>query len=345
MRVSPINLKILAYVLDVEGHDSGPVLARCGYASIDEIPENGPWVPLSLFDQMMQAAAEVTGDPAFGLVAGKSIALMKYGAITPLALSTPHLRQLLDDLKRFAPLAIERCEIELVETPSGARLDVVPVITGGLSGHFRTEQVATSAVQMLRFVGASAADIHLVEFPYEEPVQHADRYRATFGPRMRFGSRQCAVTFNPALLDAGLPTHDPMAYMAARARAEAVLNAMKADNSLAESVRQLLLRAYPRQLSVAETAQHVGMSERSFRRQLGMLGTSHAELAQECLQLTAERLLAEGRLPLKQIAEELGFASVHSFHRAFRRWTGLTPSAWRENWGGAPLPEAERSAG
>ncbi|MFT3858922.1 MAG: AraC family transcriptional regulator ligand-binding domain-containing protein [Aquabacterium sp.] len=344
MRVSPINLKILAYTLDVEGHDSGAVLARCGYASIDEIPENGPWVPLSQFDQMMHAAAEVTGDPAFGLVAGKSIALMKYGALTPLALSTPTLRQLLDDITRFAPLAIERSELELVETASTARLDVLPVIVGGISGHFRTEQVATSAVQMLRFVGAVASDIHLVEFPYDEPTRHADRYRATFGPRMRFGSRQCAITFNPALLDARLPTHDPVAYVAARTRAESVMAALKSENSLAESVRQLLLGAYPRQPSVAETAQHVGMSERSFRRQLGMLGTSHAELAQECLQLTAERLLAEGRLPLKQIAEELGFASVHSFHRAFRRWTGLTPSAWRENQG-APLPDADRAAG
>jgi AraC-like DNA-binding protein len=64
---------------------------------------------------------------------------------------------------------------------------------------------------------------------------------------------------------------------------------------------------------------------------LGQLGTTHAELVQECQCLMAERLLADGKQPLKQIADALGFSSVHSFHRAFRRWRGLTPSAWRDS--------------
>lgn len=331
MRVSPINLKILAYTLDVEGFDSRPALQRCGIASFDDLQENGEWVPAALFDQMMSAVIEVTGDAAFGLVAGKSLALMKYGALASLALPTPNLRQLLADLRRFAPLAVERSELEVVEDHHGARLEVVPVVRGGLSGNFRMEQVATSAVQMLRFVGASSADIHHAEFPYPEPVGQVQRYVATFGPSIQFGARQCAIRFNPALLDARMPSHDPVAYLTAITRAESQLSALKSGTDMADAVRQWLLSAFPRQPSVAETAEHLGLNERSFRRQLGMLGTSHAELAQECLRLSAERLLAEGRLPLKQIAEELGFASVHSFHRAFRRWTGQTPSAWRES--------------
>ena len=75
VRLSPINLKILAYTLDVEGFDSSAVLQRCGIASFDDLQENGEWVALDLFDQMMAAAIEVTGDTAFGLVAGKSLAL------------------------------------------------------------------------------------------------------------------------------------------------------------------------------------------------------------------------------------------------------------------------------
>jgi AraC-like DNA-binding protein len=68
---------------------------------------------------------------------------------------------------------------------------------------------------------------------------------------------------------------------------------------------------------------------------LSMLGTTHADLAQECQRLMAERLLAEGKLPLKQVAEALGFSSVHSFHRAFRRWSGVTPSDWKDSRGDA----------
>jgi AraC-like DNA-binding protein len=334
MRLSPVNLKILAYTLDVEGFDSTRVLRQCGIESFDDVQEDGEWVPLALFDRMMAAAIDVTGDPHFGFVAGKSIALMKYGAITPLALSTPSLRQLLEDIQCFGRLAVEHSEIELVEGPQTAHLLVQPIVDGGLSGHFRMELVATSSVQMLRFAGASPADIYHVDMPYPLPGEDvAQRYAAALGPRIHFGRKQCVVSFNPALLDQKMPTHDPVAYLAARTRAASLLAAMQAGSDLAEQVRQRLLEVFPGLPSVADTAQHLGMTERSLRRQLAALGTSHADLTQECQRLMAERWLAEGHKPLKQIAESLGFSSVHSFHRAFRRWSGLTPSAWRESQG------------
>lgn len=331
MRISPINLKILAYTLDVEGFDASSVLRQCGIASADDIQEDGEWVPIALFDRMMAAAIQETSDSAFGLVAGKSLALMRYGVIAPLVLPTPSLRQMLDDIRRFAGLVIEQSEVELIERGHTARLMVRPVVQQGLSGRFRTEMVATSATQMLRFAGVGSADIYQVEFPYALPAAHAQRYTATFGPRIEFECPHCAIHFNPALLDIKLPTHDPVAYVAARTRAESALAAMKAGSDMADLVRQWLLNALPRLPAVSETAEHLGMSERSFRRHLFTLGTTHADLAQECQRLMAERLLAEGKLPLKQIAQELGFSSVHSFHRAFRRWSGSTPSAWRES--------------
>jgi AraC-like DNA-binding protein len=332
MRIAPLNLKVLACILDVEGFDSRPVLRHCGIDSTDDVDEGGDWLPVDLFDRMMAAVIEVTQDEAFGLVAGKSIALMRYGAITPLVLSTPSLRQMLDDVWRFGVLALERAEVALVEVGQagpGAHILVQPVVRGGLSGRFRTEQIATSVVQMLRYAGAGLDDIVEVDFPYPRPDEFMPRYQVTFGPRLRFDRPTCAVHFNPALLDARLPAHDPVAYLSARTRAEALLSAMQAGSDAAELVRQWLLAALPRQPGVAETAGHLGLNERAYRRQLALLGTSHAELAQACQQLAAKRLLAEGHQPLKQIADALGFASVHSFHRAFRRWSGVTPSAWR----------------
>lgn len=341
MRLSPINLKILAYTLDVEGFDSAPVLQRCGLGSFDELQEDGEWVPVELFDRMMAAAVDETGDPSFGLVAGKSLALMRYGTITPLALFTPSLRRLLSDLGRFARLAVERSEIEWQEGAStSAQLLVHPVVEGGLSGRFRLEQVATSAMQMLRFCGAESTDILRVEFPHELPAGMDRRYLSTFGPALDFGRKACVIHFNAGLLDRPFVGHDPVAYMAAVTRADSVLKAIESGSDLAELTRQRLLAALPLVPTAAETAASLGMNERSFRRRLGLLGTSHAELVQACQQLTAERLLAEGRMPLKQIAEALGFASVHSFHRAFRRWSGLTPSAWREGAVAGPAAES-----
>ena len=330
MKVSPLNLKILAYTLDVEGHNSTAVLTRCGLPPLDHIDEQGEWVPVSLFDQMMAHAVEETGDIGFGLIAGKSLALMRYGVMVPLILSTASLRQFMGDLWRFAPLVLSESEVFLDEGPKATRIVVRPVVPDGLSGRFRTEFAATSAVQIVRFAGGESQDIFRIDFPYPCPEDLAQRYAATFGPHMFFGQKECAITINPQLLDRPLPTHDPVAYVAARTRAEAALAARQTQSNTAEKVRQWLVSAFPRQPSMADTARHLGMTERTLRRHLSMLDTSHLALEQECQRLMAERLLAEGALSIKQVADALGFTSVSSFHRAFRRWTGNTPSDWRD---------------
>jgi AraC-like DNA-binding protein len=333
MRVAPINLKILAYTLHVEGFDPAGVLRRCGLPPMDALPEDGEWVPLALFDQLMAAVVEETGDTAFGLLAGKSLALMRYAPITPVAIYSPSLRQLLADVWRFAPLVIERCEIELVEAQGSAHLLLQPVVRQGLSGHFRAESVLTSAMQMLRLAGADGADIHQIEVAYALPAGHERRYEAAFGPGLRFGCKETTIRFNPALLDRPMPSHDPVSYTAACTRAESLLAAQQAGSSVAEQVRLRLLRGLPALPTVAHTAAQMGLSERTLRRQLQQLGASHDELLRQCQQLQAERLLAEGRWPIKHVAEQVGFGSVQSFHRAFRRWSGHTPADWRGGQG------------
>jgi AraC-like DNA-binding protein len=333
MLLSPVNLKILAHTLDIEGFDSAAVLKQCGIASVDDVQEDGDWVPVDLFDRMMVAAIEATGDESFGLVAGKSIALVRYGVIASVVMPSLNMRQMLEDITRYAPLALQRSEFELVESAQGTRLVVRPVVQSGPGGRFRMEMVASTAVQMLRFAGAGNDDIIRFHFPYPEPDGQVQRYLTTFGPQIMFDSRECAVEFNPTLLDRKMFSHDPVAYMMAKTRADSMLAARHARTDLADRVRQWLLRSMPALPTVGETAAHLGLNERTLRRQLGALGSSHDDLAQECQRLMAERLLAEGQVPLKQIAEQLGFSSVHSFHRAFRRWSGQTPSDWRDSRG------------
>lgn len=333
MHISPMHLKILAYTLEVEGHGASAVLQRCGYRVLDDIDEEGDWVPLARFDEMMVAALEHTGDPAFALVAGKSLALMRYGHMVPLVLSAPSLRAVIQDLDRYAALVQDRSELELEDAPPHARIHVQPLVSGGASGHFRAEFAVTSAIQMLRFAGADSVDILRIDLGLPEPSGMRARYEAALGNRLHFGQAEWGVVFNRALLDRPLPAHDPVAYSAARTRAEAALQAVQSRSDVAERVRQWLVAEFPRVAAIGEAARHVGVSERTLRRQLSALGTSYMELVQQSQRLMAEQLLAERRLSIKQVADELGFASVSTFHRAFRRWTGHTPATWQADQG------------
>ena len=331
-RISPVHLKILGYTLEVEGHGAQPVLQRCGFNTLDDIDEEGEWLPASRFDEMMAAAIDHTGDESFALVAGKSLALMRYGHMVPLVLSAPHLRAVMDDLARYAALVQDTCELLLDECDAdGARVHIEPLVTHqGRSGRFRTEFAVTSALQMLRFASAGPQDVWRIDFPYAEPPGLRARYEAAFGTCLHFSQPGCGVSFQPSLLDRPLPSHDPVAYTAARTRAESALQALQRRSDVAERLHQWLLGQAAVAPSIADAAQHLGLSERTLRRQLATLGTSYVDLVQQTQRLMAERLLAERHLSIKQVADQLGFSSVSTFHRAFRRWTGQTPTAWQD---------------
>jgi AraC-like DNA-binding protein len=329
MRISPVHLKILAYTLEVEGHGASEVLRRCGLNSLDDIDEDGDWLPTSRLDEMIAATLEHTGDPAFALVAGKSLALMRYGYMVPLVISAPDLRTVMSDLARFAALVQDRSELQLEVDRPEARIRVEPLVSDGPSGRFRAEFAMTTVVQMLRFAGGDHRDISRVDWVHPEPIELRSRYHAAFGPRQFFDQPAFGLSFNPELLGRPLPSHDPVSYTAARTRAESALQALRHRSDVAERVRQWLLDQLPTPVTVVDAARYLGVSERTLRRQLSQLGTSYAELVQQTQQLLAERMLAEQRLSIKQVADELGFASVSTFHRAFRRWTGHTPAGWQ----------------
>ena len=67
------------------------------------------------------------------------------------------------------------------------------------------------------------------------------------------------------------------------------------------------------------------MSERSLRRKLAHEGTSHSELLDVARKELALATCARPELDLSEIGFRLGFAHPPAFHRAFRRWYGISP--------------------
>jgi len=104
------------------------------------------------------------------------------------------------------------------------------------------------------------------------------------------------------------------------------------ESKLADQVRLLLLDALQhrgRALSGTAIAQLFHVSTATLRRRLREEGLSYAELRASCQREAAEYLLSHTGRRLEDIAERLGMGSDRAFRRAFRHWTGLSPSDYR----------------
>ena len=97
-------------------------------------------------------------------------------------------------------------------------------------------------------------------------------------------------------------------------------------DAICRLIEALLPEGYP---VIDEMAQLLRVSSRTLQRQLSEEGLSYSGLVERCRYRTACESLKHTRDPVRDIAALLGYRDVSSFSRAFLRWTGQTPSAYR----------------
>lgn len=95
-------------------------------------------------------------------------------------------------------------------------------------------------------------------------------------------------------------------------------------------VRQALVsRVAGGDTRIGGVARTLAMSARSLQRQLAAEGYSYQSLVDASRKEAAERYLSDSSLPIGEVAYLLGYSEAAAFHRAFKRWNGITPAAFR----------------
>lgn len=167
-----------------------------------------------------------------------------------------------------------------------------------------------------------------VDWP--EPACHA-RYRERLPP-MRFGQVANQIRMPAAFLQAPLLMADPMTHQ------QAVAQCVQEQVRFAETVEDLAARVraelvlvpgegYP---GLEAVAARLHMSGRTLKRRLQALDLGFLALLDEARRQEAEQLLKTTDREVRYIAELLGYTGPANFSRAFRKWTGMTPSEFRE---------------
>lgn len=132
------------------------------------------------------------------------------------------------------------------------------------------------------------------------------------------------------LLGLPLSKRDPMLKELLERQAQALLDALPDPNAFDQSVQQLLARLLPEgQVSVDKVAASLHQSIRTVQRRLADSGLTWQELLDSTREQLACGYLRDRGLSLAEIALLLGYSEQSAFTRSFKRWTGLTPRAFR----------------
>jgi AraC-like DNA-binding protein len=157
----------------------------------------------------------------------------------------------------------------------------------------------------------------------------ASRYKDAFGCPVQFGCDEDSITFRQQDLDRPLTSANADISPILERRAEEML-ARTDQTGISGRVRVVLqrhLRGDEPQL--ASIARELGMSMRTLQRRLSEEGARFGDLLDDVRHSMAAEYLATDSMNLMEMAFLLGFSDPNSFFRAFRRWTGTTPDAYR----------------
>lgn len=144
-----------------------------------------------------------------------------------------------------------------------------------------------------------------------------------------FHSLQNAWVFDRRQLDTRLPLSNPISRAHSTRTCEELLAQREKLVGYSGRIRGYLMRNAEVMPSMDEVAERFHVTPRTLRRRLDEEGVSFRDLTLDVRRELAESMLAEGALPMHDIAARLGYRDVTSFITAFKRTTGTTPAAYR----------------
>jgi AraC-like DNA-binding protein len=159
---------------------------------------------------------------------------------------------------------------------------------------------------------------------------YAALYAEQFGTEIRFDQREDALVFDRALLDLPLPGSFPSLHAQARQRIDQQMRRLLPRDGLVATLELTLERKPALFAHGAEAmAEELGLHLRTLQRRLHEQQVHYQEIQDRVRYRLARRALRDPHVPLDTLSEQLGFSDRRSFTRAFRRWAGETPSAFR----------------
>lgn len=310
-----------------------PVLKAAGL-SARALDSERARIPYAAMLRLLSECAARTRTPHFGLMAGAAWRLQHLGLLGELMRHAPTVGDALRTMVVHQQLNALGGAPVLQEQAHGVELGYVIYhpSPGPLDAAFDTALAA--GVQMMRALCGPRWHPRRVSLPRSAPAD-AELYARHFGCSVRFDAERASMEFAVGTMARPIADADPQRLRALQIEIRRLDDAQLVP-ALYRTVRTLLAHgAADRQA----TAQQLALHRRTFNRRLQQQSTSFREILDDVRHEAARQLLRDTALPVIEVAATLGYAEASSFNHAFRRWSGLSPTAWRRRARGA-LPAA-----
>jgi AraC-like DNA-binding protein len=308
------------------GYDPVPFLDKQG-VDRERLLDPDATVPMSVCVGLLAEGVRATGDDNLGLHIAKHAELGSFDVHFYAMLSSPTLGAAFERVCLYQRLIHESSQVRLAK--SGDRAVLSHRLAGGLAAPRQTAELLLAAwVRTGRIAVRRKWSPAEVRFAHRSPRDTREHERFFDAP-VRFGTGENALVLPSGLLDLPCRRTDPSLLSLLDRYAADRLGRPRVTTFADRARAALSVELQAGNVTAHSVGARLKVSVRTLHRSLAAEGTSYRRLLDQVRLDIAERHLTDDRVSVAEVAFLAGFSELSAFHRAFKRWTGRTPVAFR----------------
>jgi AraC-like DNA-binding protein len=317
-------VKAICRALEAAGCDSAALLGEAGF-DLKSLDDPNTRCPLTHTARLWRVAVAATDDPAFGIKVASHIKQTTFHALSYGLSASSTLKEAFERVQRYCHVASDAVEYEF--SRSGQEYHFVIEPAAGVADESVDALVAAYLRMCRSLMGHDYSPLR-VEFRRVRPAK-IENFQGLLRAPLHFGAARTRLVFDCDAIERPLDGGNPELARQHDAIALEYLAQIERDNiqwRVREVLTQRLSKGEPSQEDVAEL---LNMSARTLQRKLSDCGVTYREILDETRRVLALAYLSAPKHSVSEVTYLLGFSAGSSFTRAFRRWTGQSPSGWR----------------
>ncbi|MEO1193121.1 MAG: AraC family transcriptional regulator ligand-binding domain-containing protein [Pseudomonadota bacterium] len=288
-------------------------------------------IPDEVVPRLWNALSAAEPDSPITLEAARGAPFSTLGGLTHGMQYASSLRQAVDFSRRNRQVLSDRLEIHVEERAGEAFIignHPADAIDLGCTAEFGLAIL----VRFLRDVMGLGSEIRRVELVYG-PRGPAAAYERFYHCPVRFHAPDTAVVVRPEALDLAVRMAEPSLFAFVEEHFAIVRQQLETVNQRDELLvlhRALADCAAASDYRAEAVARRAQLTLRQAQRLAAGQGTTLSRLIEAARRANAEAFLADSTLSIQMVAALLGYSEDRAFRRAFKRWTGKSPRAFRQ---------------
>lgn len=309
-----------------QGYVITQVLENAGLHS-DLLTASKARVSVKQFAQLWVELANMMNDEFFGMDSHA----MRRGSFQFLAKSLLHttsLKQAIQQILQFLNLVLDDFSARLMVQEHYAYLIIYESTAPKRMFTYATYIMLIHA--LMCWLSGQRVVLNQIQLRCDPPIDDRD-YKVRFCENMQYQMAENYIQFDANYLNISFKHDLKSWYQFIQQTPHILLTRYKNPHSISAQIRRYLLQRPPVLWpELSEISDHFHMSEATIQRRLKSEGFSYQQLKNDIRRDMAIELLSNTELSLQDISTELNFQDPSAFHRAFKKWTSVSPGVYRQ---------------